>query len=225
MCHLSAGELLRKERTSGSSDGELIESFIRNGNIVPVHITLSLLKKAIESSSASTSRFLVDGFPRNADNLNGWEQTMSSICEVESMIFLDCGESELERRLLSRGMTSGRSDDNLEAARKRFVTFKEITMPVVAHFEALNKLRRVSGEGSIDEVYAAMCRAIYPLFEQEVTQLNALLLQAMDENNKPLVDSLLHPEMTSIGLNSSSSLTGSAATAAAGLSTMLHVRE
>lgn len=65
--HLSAGELLRRERESGSSDGQLIDEYIREGRIVPVAITLGLLKKAMQTSGPG-SRFLIDGFPRNDDN-------------------------------------------------------------------------------------------------------------------------------------------------------------
>lgn len=65
--HLSAGELLRQERESGSSDGRLIDEYIREGRIVPVSISLGLLRKAMEASGPF-SRFLIDGFPRNSDN-------------------------------------------------------------------------------------------------------------------------------------------------------------
>ena len=67
--HLSAGDLLREERASGSETAELIESYIKEGAIVPVEITLNLIKKAMEQSTAN--RFLIDGFPRNEDNLQG----------------------------------------------------------------------------------------------------------------------------------------------------------
>ncbi|CAN0003322.1 unnamed protein product, partial [Laminaria digitata] len=66
--HLSAGELLREERESGSSNGQLIDEYIRDGRIVPVAISLGLLKTAMEACGPS-SRFLIDGFPRNSDNL------------------------------------------------------------------------------------------------------------------------------------------------------------
>lgn len=66
--HLSAGELLRQERASGSSDGQLIDEYIREGRIVPVAISLALLRKAMEASGP-LSRFLIDGFPRNQDNV------------------------------------------------------------------------------------------------------------------------------------------------------------
>lgn len=66
--HLSAGELLREERASGSSDGQLIDEYIREGRIVPVGISLGLLRKAMEASGPH-ARFLIDGFPRNSDNV------------------------------------------------------------------------------------------------------------------------------------------------------------
>lgn len=65
---MSAGELLRRERESGSSDGRLIDEFIRDGRIVPVEISLGLLQRAMHES-APYSRFLIDGFPRNMDNV------------------------------------------------------------------------------------------------------------------------------------------------------------
>jgi UMP-CMP kinase len=197
MRHLSAGELLRQERLSGSADGELIESYIKNGQIVPVKITMGLLKKALEESSCS--RFLVDGFPRNADNLQGWESSMTGVCDVETMILIEVCEEELERRLLSRGKTSGRSDDNIEAAKKRFHTYKEITLPVVSHFENMNKLVRIRGEGTIDDVYSEIISAINPLFEEELLKLSSVLLNAVATRNWPVYSYLCDKDITYVG--------------------------
>lgn len=73
--HLSAGDLLREERAKpGSQYGELIETHIRNGTIVPVEITCSLLDRAMRISDNPYNRFLIDGFPRNQDNLDGWNK-------------------------------------------------------------------------------------------------------------------------------------------------------
>eukprot|EP01035_Chromulina_nebulosa_P018945 gene18945-24753_t len=71
-----------------------------------------------------------DGFPRNWDNVQGWEEMMSNVCNIETVLFIDCPEDILESRLLNRGLTSGRSDDNIEAAKKRFLTFQQSTLPV-----------------------------------------------------------------------------------------------
>ena len=74
--HLSAGDLLRAEKSTGSPSAELINRCISEGKIVPVEVTVNLIKKAIRSSGKN--RFLIDGFPRNEENLNGWNQAMSS---------------------------------------------------------------------------------------------------------------------------------------------------
>lgn len=61
----------------------------------------------------------------------------------------------MESRLLNRGKTSGRADDNAESIRKRFCTFVETTMPVVNYFDKeLNKLEKVSAVGGVEDVYA-----------------------------------------------------------------------
>jgi len=68
MVHLSAGDLLRAERDSGSEHGELINNIIKDGKIVPVAITCGLIKQAMEKAGWERKSFLVDGFPRNEEN-------------------------------------------------------------------------------------------------------------------------------------------------------------
>lgn len=73
--HLSAGDLLREERMKPNSKyGELIENYIKDGKIVPVAITCSLLDNAMQTSNSPHKRFLIDGFPRNQDNVDGWNK-------------------------------------------------------------------------------------------------------------------------------------------------------
>ena len=109
--------------------------------------------------SSTTPVFLVDGFPRNFDNLSGWIQSMPEYADVLGALVFDCSIEELEKRILDRGKTSGRSDDNLTSARKRFGTFQEQTVPVVDVFETLErrgeglKVIRIAGEKSVEEVW------------------------------------------------------------------------
>ena len=166
MMHISAGDLLRDEVASGSATGQLIAGYIQEGKIVPVEVTVQLLKRAIES--APCNRVLVDGFPRNHDNLAGWDRCMQGAAEVEGVVFLDCPENVMLERLLARGATSGRTDDNVETARKRFATYRQATMPVVGHFAAMNKLVAIGGHRPIEETYAELCRAFVPYIEREV---------------------------------------------------------
>ena len=96
--HLSAGDLLRQERDSGSENGDLIESCMKNGLIVPVEITIALLGKAMERIGAK--KFLIDGFPRNEDNLDGWEREMTEDkCDVKCVLFFDCPEEVRDHTL------------------------------------------------------------------------------------------------------------------------------
>jgi len=204
--HLSAGELLREEQASGSDNGKLIDSIIREGRIVPVQITLDLLRQAILGEKKA-NRFLVDGFPRNWDNLHGWEGSMLPVCDVEAVMFIDCPEEELERRLLSRGLTSGRSDDNLATAKKRFATFQAATMPIVEHYASDSgkpgkpQLVRVRGDASIDDVYRNLSSALTPLIEAELLQLTGLLLRAQTARDTATLGQLFAAGAVDVSLN------------------------
>jgi len=151
--HLSAGDLLREERaTPGSAFGELIERHIRNGTIVPVEITCSLLAKAMEKSEKN--KFLIDGFPRNKDNLDGWEREMGDKVNLEFVLFFDCPQETCMSRCLNRGAAgSGRSDDNEESLKKRFQTYIGDTMPIIEHYEALKLVRKVEASQAPEKVF------------------------------------------------------------------------
>ncbi|XP_065175837.1 UMP-CMP kinase-like [Sycon ciliatum] len=150
--HLSAGDLLRSERASGSADGDLIEGHIQAGSIVPVEITVRLLEKAMIKSGGD--KFLVDGFPRNEDNLKGWEDHMGEKANVNFCLFFECPEDLCVERAMSRGQSSGRSDDNPEVFQKRYQTYLKSTMPIVNKFQTRDQLKTVSGVPGPDKVYA-----------------------------------------------------------------------
>jgi adenylate kinase family enzyme len=99
--HLSAGDLLRAERKSGSAQGQMIDEFIKEGKIVPVEVTVKLLVDAMKASGGQ--RFLIDGFPRNTNNLAGWEEVAGNESVVGGVLFYDCPEEVMEARLLERG--------------------------------------------------------------------------------------------------------------------------
>ncbi|KAI3632380.1 hypothetical protein MIR68_009486 [Amoeboaphelidium protococcarum] len=147
--HLSAGDLLRAERARpGSKYGELIETYIREGQIVPMEITISLLEQAMKESGGQ--KFLIDGFPRKMDQALKFEE---QICPSSLVLYFDCSEGTMLKRLLKRGETSGRSDDNIESIKKRFKTFVETSLPVVQHYDQLHKVHKVNCEDTIDRVY------------------------------------------------------------------------
>ncbi|KAF4761961.1 hypothetical protein HAV15_007975 [Penicillium sp. str.  len=156
--HLSAGDLLRAEQVrEGSQYGELIREYIREGKIVPMEVTVALLSNAMAESLATSpppagtkARFLIDGFPRKLDQAVFFEET---VCPSELVLFLDCPEDVMETRLLKRGETSGRDDDNAASIRKRFRTFVETSMPVVDDFKKKDKVVWVKADSSVEKVY------------------------------------------------------------------------
>lgn len=157
--HLSAGDLLRAEQQrEGSAYGELIAQYIKEGNIVPQEVTLALLERAIKDEYASgQKRFLIDGFPRKMDQALSFEE---QIAPSLFTLFFECPEQVMLKRLLDRGKTSGRADDNIESIKKRFRTFVDTSMPVVDYFEKQGKVVKVSCDKPVDDVYDEVCAAI-----------------------------------------------------------------
>ncbi|MCI4377800.1 hypothetical protein PGIGA_G00207570 [Pangasianodon gigas] len=156
--HLSAGDLLREERSrTGSEFGQLIDSYIKEGKIVPVEITISLLKKAMEETMKKDEnkfRFLIDGFPRNEDNLQGWTKVMDGKADVKFVLFFDCGNEVCIERCLERGKSSGRTDDNKESLEKRIQTYLQSTRPIIVQYEKQGKVRTIDASRSVSEVFA-----------------------------------------------------------------------
>lgn len=138
-----AGDLLREEQQrEGSQFGELIQSYIRDGLIVPMEVTIALLENAMKEiiEKEKKTRFLIDGFPRKMDQATRFEST---VVESKFVLYFSCGEEELTKRLLKRGESSGRIDDNMESIQKRFQVFKESSYPVIEALRAKNKVRQV----------------------------------------------------------------------------------
>ncbi|KIV99181.1 uncharacterized protein PV09_09134 [Verruconis gallopava] len=151
--HLSAGDLLREEQDRpGSQFGELIKTHIKEGEIVPMEVTIQLLENAIKATlkEENNNKFLIDGFPRKLDQAIKFEE---AVCPSKFTLFFDCPEEVMQERLLNRGKTSGRSDDNIESIKKRFKTFVETSMPVVDKFEKEGKVVRCDATKGPDEVY------------------------------------------------------------------------
>ncbi|CAN6664033.1 hypothetical protein TRVA0_035S01266 [Trichomonascus vanleenenianus] len=150
--HLSAGDLLRQEQNRpGSEVGQLIADYIKAGKIVPQEVTIGLLDREIkENLEQGRYRFLVDGFPRKMDQALTFEE---KVAVSEFTLFFECPEQVMLERLLHRGKTSGRTDDNVESITKRFHTFIETSMPVVDYFDKQGKVVRLQCDKKPEEVY------------------------------------------------------------------------
>ncbi|KAI9271909.1 adenylate kinase-domain-containing protein [Phascolomyces articulosus] len=152
--HLSAGDLLREEQQrEGSEFKDLIQTCIREGKIVPMEVTIALLEKSMQEAidTEGKKRFLVDGFPRKMDQAIKFEEV---VVESQFTLYFECSEETLVTRLLKRGESSGRIDDNIESIKKRFQTFKDTSFPVIEYYEEKGKVRQINAEQDREEVYA-----------------------------------------------------------------------
>lgn len=102
-------------------------------------------------------KFLVDGFPRNQDNLDGWVKQMEDKVNLQFVLFFECPDGVCIDRCLSRG--TGRSDDNIESLKKRFNVFYSETMPIVDYYEQKHLVRRVNSEKPPELVFEEVQQA------------------------------------------------------------------
>lgn len=125
-----------------------------------MEVTIALLENAMKDTQASNpkqARFLIDGFPRKLDQALAFEER---VCAARFVLFYDCPEAAMEARLLERGKTSGRADDNEESIRKRFRTFVETSMPVVEYFGKQGRVVKIDATPAPEEVEAKTREAI-----------------------------------------------------------------
>jgi adenylate kinase family enzyme len=158
--HISVGQLLRHEVESGGEHAEMVSEYVKEGKMVPSHLTVGVLRKAIEASKAEV--VLIDGFPRALDQIDEYKKAIGVDCDF--VLFLECEKNIVIDRLLERGKTSGRADDNIETIHKRIEIFHAETIPVVEKFDKVKKVRRVDvSDGSIDDIHVN----VREIFENE----------------------------------------------------------
>ncbi|KAI3380993.1 hypothetical protein SNEBB_010365 [Seison nebaliae] len=160
--HLSAGELLRQEMKRESDVGEVISRHIAEGSIVPVEITCRLLQEAMEKDEKH-NKFLIDGFPRNRDNYDGWRRYVGDKIDVLAVLFFEADDKVCVNRIMNRAKTSGRTDDNEDSLKQRLVTYHQSTMPIIRQYETLNLVKAINANKTPDEVWCTVSSIIQTL--------------------------------------------------------------
>lgn len=151
---LSAGHLIRAElQRPGSEKAALIESRLKEGKLIPSEITVGLIEDEMQRQGWD-GRYLVDGFPRSVENFTVWNSILGSKVNLKFTFLIECSEKVMEERLINRGKTSGRSDDNIETIRKRFVTHQEETVPVIDVLANEVPIKKVNSDPGIDNVWS-----------------------------------------------------------------------
>lgn len=154
LCYMATGDILREEIAKKSPLGIEAHKLISNGHLVPDEVIIQILEEKLKSEN-SYEGFLFDGFPRTyiqAYILDGLLSKMHT--SLTSLISLDVDNAEVTQRLLERGKTSGRSDDNEEVIQKRLIEYEQKTLPVLNFYEEQGTHAPVNGFGSVEEVFS-----------------------------------------------------------------------
>ncbi|XP_070614845.1 adenylate kinase isoenzyme 1 isoform X1 [Erythrolamprus reginae] len=152
--HLSTGDLLRAEVSSGSDRGKKLSAIMEKGELVPLDTVLDMLRDAMLAKASQSKGYLIDGYPREVNQGVEFEK---KIAAPTLLLYVDAGKDTMVKRLLKRGETSGRVDDNEETIKKRLDTYYKATEPVIAYYEKKGIVRKVNAEGSVDEVFKQVC--------------------------------------------------------------------
>ncbi len=153
--HLSTGDLLRAEIKSQSEVGLQAETIIANGNLVPDAMIIDILLKVVDMYSADANGFILDGFPRTVEQAIALEKAFEERNNrISFLIDIQVETNELIERLIKRGETSGRADDNMETIKKRLDIYETKTAPVNDFYKQLGKYHAINGIGAIDEIFS-----------------------------------------------------------------------
>ena len=154
--YISTGDLLRKEIAAESRLGLEAKSIISSGGLVSDEIIVQIIEKTITEHPEATG-FLFDGFPRTYIQCYILEGLMIKLnTSLSCLISLEIDDEESVNRLLKRGITSGRTDDNETVIRNRLREYHEKTLPVLQFYKDKGVYRAVKGDNSIEEVSDAI---------------------------------------------------------------------
>jgi len=159
--HLSTGDLLRSEISAKTPLGVEAKNFIDKGLLVPDEVVIGMISSALEANPKA-SGFLFDGFPRTVAQAEALDKLLKlKQTGINVVLALEVAEDELVKRLLNRGLTSGRTDDADEnVIRGRLKVYNEQTSAVGDHYNKFDKVVKLKGEGTIDEVFELLKKEI-----------------------------------------------------------------
>jgi len=157
LVHISTGDVFRYNIKNETDLGVLAKSYMDKGDLVPDEVTINMLKAEVEKN-AEANGFIFDGFPRTEDQAKALDAFLAEKGEgINAMVALEVEEDILVQRLLERGKTSGRSDDQDESKiRNRFNEYNTKTAILKEYYEAQDKYYGVNGVGSIEDITALL---------------------------------------------------------------------
>tara|TARA_X000000368_G_C22893684_1_gene650838 strand:- start:181 stop:765 length:585 start_codon:yes stop_codon:yes gene_type:complete len=152
---ISTGDMLRDAVIKGSEIGKEVKSIMEKGELVSDEIIMSLISDRIVQEDCKKG-FILDGFPRTLEQAISLDKILEDkSLHIDHVIQIDVEESLLLNRINKRASENKnvREDDNSEILANRLIVYNKQTIPVLEHYEKNNKLKKVDGMLSIDEVF------------------------------------------------------------------------
>lgn len=159
--HLSTGDLLRSEIARETKLGLEAKTLMDKGQLVPDEVVIGMISASLGANKEAKG-FLFDGFPRTETQAAALDKLLEQHnATINVLLALHVEDEELIKRVLNRGLTSGRSDDTNETTiRARIAEYKSKTTAVANYYKQFNKVVDVKGEGSVDDIFTALSSAI-----------------------------------------------------------------
>ena len=153
LTHLSTGDIFRYNIKNETELGKLAKTYMDKGDLVPDEVTIKMLQSEVDKNQDSAG-FLFDGFPRTIAQAEALDAFLDSKEQsITATVALEADDSVLVKRLLERGKTSGRPDDqDEEKIRNRYIEYNQKTAPLMEYYHKQGKFHAVNGIGSIAEV-------------------------------------------------------------------------
>ncbi len=159
--HISTGDVLRGEIKNNTELGKIAAQYINDGKLVPDSLIIDMLAATLDAKGKDINGVIFDGFPRTIAQAEALNTMLAERGQaVSTVIGLEVDDDELIKRIILRGQTSGRADDNEETAKKRLNTYYSQTLPLKDFYIQEGKYAKIQGMGTIDEIFASIKQAI-----------------------------------------------------------------
>jgi len=161
LVHISTGDLFRFEMKNETPLGLRAKEYMAKGELVPDEVTVGMLKNRVEQFP-DASGFIFDGFPRTIPQAEALDALLASEgTEISGLVALEVPDEEIIKRILLRGETSGRPDDNdADIIRNRIEVYRQETTPVYDYYAKSSKSHSVEGVGTIEDIFGRLCTVI-----------------------------------------------------------------
>lgn len=161
LVHLSTGDIFRYNIKNETELGKTAKIYMDQGQLVPDDVTIKMLNNAV-AENPNVAGFLFDGFPRTIGQAIALDLFLSSKNQsITATIALEADDEILVQRLLERGKTSGRPDDqDVEKIRNRYQEYNEKTAPLTDFYKLQHKFHAVDGIGTVEQITTRLSQTI-----------------------------------------------------------------